>query len=292
MPDCLKHNPRARPGEPLPLDIFDFHTHVAGRAHPISTVLADEGALKASLDAQGIGGRAISTPPEFLGGETAAQANERIARIAASDARLVGLATVDAYAGEASARELERAVRELGLKGVLIESAKDGMLPNAPEAQPTFAAAAALGIPVFLHPVPDPALKARFAQCGRMSERLTRGAINSAAVFAMLESSMLDRHAGLNVVVTALALGGLLLGGRVPAGIYIDTTGHHPVALRACLELLGPGRVVAGTDWPVVQETELPQRLDRLLRSFGLDAQDRQRVAGGNARVLLGIPRA
>ena len=273
----------------MALEIFDFHSHVAGSAHPISPLLCDEGALKASLDQQGICARAISTPPEFLGGEAPARANERIAQTVHSDRRLVGLATVDAYEGDAAARELERAVRDLGLRGVFIESAKGDKLPEAAEAQATFAAAASLGVPVFLHPVPDRALKARFARCGRMSERLTRGAINSAAVFAMIESGMLERHAGLKVVVTALALGGLLLGGSVPQGVYIDTTGHHPVMLRASLELLGPHRVVAGTDWPVVQESSLPQRLESMLQSFGLDAADRQRVAGGNARALLGL---
>ena len=271
----------------MALEVFDFHSHVAGVAHPLSPLLCDERALRASLDAQGISARAISTPPEFLGGETPVRANDRIAATVRSDSRLVGLATVDAYGGDAGARELERAVRELGLRGVFIESARGDLLPDAAEAQPTFAAAAALGIPVFLHPVPDRALKARFAKCGRMSERLTRGAVNSAAVFAMIESAMFERHAGLKVVVTALALGGLLLGGPVPQGVHIDTTGHHPVMLRAALELLGPGRVVAGTDWPVVQEKALAERLEAMLESFGLDAADRQRVAGGNARALL-----
>ena len=272
----------------MALDIFDFHSHVAGVAHPLSPLLCDGRALRASLDEQSISGRAISTPPEFLGGETPARANDRIAATVRSESRLVGLATVDAYGGDAGARELERAVRELDLRGVFMESARGDFLPDAAEAQPTFAAAASLGIPVFLHPVPDRVLKSRFAKCGgRMSERLTRGAVNSAAVFAMIESAMFERHAGLQVVVTALALGGLLLGGPLPRGLYIDTTGHHPVMLRAALELLGPSRVVAGTDWPVVQEKSLPERLDGLLERFGLDAGDRQRVAGGNARALL-----
>ena len=190
----------------MALDIFDFHTHVAGRAHPKFPLLSDEGALKASLDEQCVSARAISTPLEFLGGEAPEQANDRIAEAVQSDHRLVGIATVDAYTGDAGARELERAVRGLGLRGVFVESGKENMLPDAPDAQPTFAAAASLGIPVFLHPVADRALKTRFVRCGaRMSERLTRGAINSAAVFAMIESGLFERHAGLNVVVTALA---------------------------------------------------------------------------------------
>jgi len=54
--------------------------------------------------------------------------------------------------------------------------------------------------------------------------------------------------------VTALALGGLLLADRIPDGVYIDTTGMNPTMIRGAVDLLGARRVVAGTDWPVVQE--------------------------------------
>src|SRR5687767_10340425 len=135
----------------MALDIFDFHSHVAGSAHPVSPLLCDRRALKASLDEQGISARAISTPPEFLGDEAPARANDWIAETVHADRRLVGLATVDTYGGDAGARELERAVRELGLRGVFVESGSADRLPDAAEAQPTFAAAARLGVPVFLH---------------------------------------------------------------------------------------------------------------------------------------------
>ena len=49
--------------------------------------------------------------------------------------RLYGLATVDAYSGDAGARELTRAVRELGLRGVFVESAKNDLLLDAKEAR-------------------------------------------------------------------------------------------------------------------------------------------------------------
>ena len=98
---------------------------------------------------------------------------------------------------------------------------------------------------------------------------------------------MLEKHHGLKVVVTALALGGLLLADRVPDGVYIDTTGMKPATLRGALELLGPRRVVAGTDWPVVQEANLEERLSSMLSAFGLSSADRDRVAAGTARELL-----
>jgi predicted TIM-barrel fold metal-dependent hydrolase len=168
------------------------------------------------------------------------------------------------------------------LRGVFIESAKGELLPDCEQAQPVFAAAASLGVPVFLHPVPDLSLRARFR-----NERFARSTINSAAILAMIGAGMFEKHSGLKVVVTALALGGLLLADRVPDGIYIDTTGTKPATLRGAIELLGARRVVAGSDWPVVQERGLRERLSCMLTGFGLRPVDRDRVAGGNAAELL-----
>jgi aminocarboxymuconate-semialdehyde decarboxylase len=135
---------------------------------------------------------------------------------------------------------------------------------------------------VFLHPVPDLPLRSRFK-----SERFARSTISSAAILAMIAAGMFEKHDGLKVVVTALALGGLLLADRVPDRIYIDTTGMKPATLRGAIELLGPRRVVAGTDWPVLQEANLEERLSSMLSAFGLSSADRDRVASGNARELL-----
>jgi aminocarboxymuconate-semialdehyde decarboxylase len=227
--------------------------------------------------------RVVSTPLEFVPGVPAPRINDSIAGLVSKHGdRLVGLASVDAYSGAAAAEELTRAVRALGLRGVFIESAEGDLLPDCEQAQPVFAAAASLGVPVFLHPVPDPPLRVRFG-----NERFARSTINSAAILAMIAAGMFEKHGGLKVVATALALGGLLLADRVPDGVYIDTTGTKPATLRGAIELLGPRRVVTGTDWPVVQEANLEERLSSMLSAFGLRSADRDRVAAGNARELL-----
>lgn len=214
--------------------------------------------------------------------------------------QLYGLATVDAYSGEAGARELTRSVKELGLRGVFVESAKRDLLPDAPEARPTFATAAALGVPVFIHPVADPQMNNRFKKYVRLGARLTRSTINCAALFAMLESGMFEELPNLRVVVTALALGGVLLAGTFSDGTrlskdapavtrrdYIDTTGLHPVRLRTAIDLLGADHVLMGTDRPVVAETS--ERMQAVLSASGLDASEQQMVASGNTLKLLGV---
>lgn len=313
--------------DPLPrVGIVDFHNHFVGPGFALTTLagvppaqrgfwegvnrmLAEPDALLSSIAEHGVAARVISTPLEFLAdaegnvpAATVARVNDAIADLASRHSRrLYGLATVDAYSGEAGARELTRAVRELGLRGVFVESAKGELLPDAPEARPTFAAAAALGVPVFMHPIEDPALFRRFKAYGRLGVRLTRGTINAAGVFAMLESGMFEELPNLRVVVTALALGGLLLAGSVGDGarlrkdtpaalrrhVYIDTTGLHPVTLRSAVDLVGADHVLLGTDWPVVIET--PERIRTVLAAAGLAAEEQSLVARTAALSLLGL---
>jgi aminocarboxymuconate-semialdehyde decarboxylase len=267
------------------LQLVDFHNHFVGALPSDATAkwpwLADAQALERSLES--VDARVISTPLEFVRGVPAAQINDSIGALVKSHpGRLLGLASVDAYSGGA-ADELARAVKHLGLRGVFVESAKGELLPDCEQAQALFAAAAALEVPVFLHPVPDLPLRSRF-----QNERFARSTINSAAILAMIAAGMFEKHGGLKVVVTALALGGLLLADRVPDGVYIDTTGTKPATLRGAIELLGASRVVAGSDWPVVQEKDLGDRLSSVLAGFGLRSADRERVAAGNASELLG----
>lgn len=270
--------------------VVDFHNHfidpsiaLSARWKGVNDRLTNERALLDSMESAGIDMRVISAPPEFLLDDPQPALNDAIAALVhRHPGRLYGLATVNAYSGEAGAKELGRAVKQLGLRGVFIESSRDGLLPNSKEVRPTLATAAELGVPVFLHPVPDAQLKARFAACGRMSERLVRSTINSAAILAMIDSGSFEELPRLRVVVTALALGGLMFAPETKA-IYIDTTGFQPATIRCAIDLLGPDNVLMGTDWPVVAEKSIPQRMTAIL-----GAEEQRKVLGENALKLLG----
>ena len=309
------------------LKIIDFHNHYVGPSFPLTTLakappalqsqwerinrnLADPRSLLSSIEEAGIAARVINTPTAFL--EDAAgnvpadmipRINDAVAELASkSPGRLYGLATVDAYAGDAAARELTRAVKELGLRGVFVESAKRDLLPDAREARPAFATAAALGVPVFVHPVTDPAMHNRFKKLGPLGVRLARANINAAALVALLEGGVFDELPNLRVVVTTLALGGVLLAGGFGDGarlrsdapaltrrhVYIDTMGLHPVLLRAAVDVLGADHVLVGTDWPIAVEKSVPERLAAAFAACGLSAAEQEMITSGNTLRLLG----
>lgn len=66
--------------------------------------------------------------------------------------RFDGLATLPMNNPEAAAKELERSVNQLGLKGALILGTVNGEFLDAPRFRPIFEKAAELDVPLYLHP--------------------------------------------------------------------------------------------------------------------------------------------
>jgi 5-carboxyvanillate decarboxylase len=66
--------------------------------------------------------------------------------------RFAGFAGLACHAPEAAARELERAVKKLGLKGAMIYSHIQGEYLDAQKFWPIFETAERLGVPIYLHP--------------------------------------------------------------------------------------------------------------------------------------------
>jgi aminocarboxymuconate-semialdehyde decarboxylase len=309
-----------------PLKVIDFHNHHVGAAFaPIAGLgapsaqrayfdavnrnLADPKALLASLDAAGVSARVVNTPLEFIqdaegdvAPDTIARINDQLAELAGRNpGRVYALATVDPYSGEAAAHELTRAVRELGLRGVFVQAVKNDLTLDSPQARPTLAAAASLGVPVFIHPITDSRLRRRFPRLGAAGTTLNRSTINSAALLALMTSGTFEELPNLRVVVTTLAIGSILIaGGLTSRGtgdaaallrrhVHIDTMGLHPALVRAAVDMLGADHVLAGTDWPIFAERQVPERLRNALTAAGLGVADQQLVASGNTARLLGI---
>jgi 5-carboxyvanillate decarboxylase len=82
--------------------------------------------------------------------------DELAAAIARHPTRFVGLAAAAPQDPRAAAQEIERGVRKLGLRGVIINSHTKGERLDDPKFWDIFAAAEALDVPVYLHPNAPP----------------------------------------------------------------------------------------------------------------------------------------
>jgi predicted TIM-barrel fold metal-dependent hydrolase len=227
--------------------------------------------------------------------------NDYLACLAADHPqRLAALAVVDAFSGDAGAREAERAIVELGHVGVVIDSARDAKFAGDPATRPVFEAAAQLGVPVLVHPVAATNAAALITAAGRAGNSLGRGHVNGVAFLSILRSGLLQQFPDLDVVFTGIGLGALTIAAveseayslsardnqRPRPNLYFDFMGLDPAALRFALEILGPERVLLGTDWPI-WERVTRRKLTHVFDRVGLAEPDRRRIAGGNAERLL-----
>lgn len=310
------------------LPIIDFHCHhvPAGMAitavqsaqasqkarwEKTASLVSDEGLLVENIETGDIDVRVVSTPPGHVGDihghasfETIARLNDCLAALVARQkGRVYALATVDAYDGDRSAKEVERAVTQLGLSGVFVDCAKGDMLIDAPEARSTLDVAARLGVPVFVHPVNPQPLFRQMEPYGRRGTLFARGTVNGAALIALVESGVLAALPNLRVVVTTLAFGGLAMLANFPQHskrgdesfevlrrqVFIDTMGFNGTLVRASMDILGPDNVIAGSDWPIVDKGVIRTKL---AAAFGVArCSDREQglIAAGNACRLLRI---
>ncbi|HEU4617858.1 MAG TPA: amidohydrolase family protein [Gammaproteobacteria bacterium] len=122
--------------------------------------------------------------------------------------RLAGLAAVAPQNPARAARELERAVTKLGLKGAIINSHTHGEYLDDAKFWPIFEAAEALGVPVYIHPQTPPR-----QMIEPFLERGLDGAIFGFAVetglhlLRIIVSGAFDRFPKLRIVVGHLGEG-------------------------------------------------------------------------------------
>ncbi len=308
--------------------IIDFHCHFIparfevtaakyapasqrARWNALARALADEDLLLKDVRDGVLAARVVSCLIQLIADAdgrvlpaTIMAMNDLLAELVARHpGRIHGLASVDAYDGDRAAREAERAIRELGLRGLLLECAQGDLLLDAPQAHPTLEVAARLGVPVFAHPIAPQPLTKQMAPYGLIGTLFARGAVNSAALIALVEGEVFSQLPNLRVVFTAQAIGGLAMAAglskqsRLPSGaidvmrqnVLIDTTLFHPALIRALVDLLGVDNVVAGSDWPITGDKPLQSMLSDTMQRAELSDAEQTAIAAGNCSRLLAL---
>jgi len=308
-----------------PLDIVDIHTHLwppawgpggkyakpSGSFSPeIYRKITTPSALVEEFKAAGVSLAVVTATVESLFGAegpvdfgTIAEANDWLASLVASEPSLAALAVTDAFAGEEGAREAERAIVELGLSGLVIDSARGGKFLADPSVRPTLEVAARHRVPIFVHPVAHPDSEVLIAGAGMLGNSLGRGLMNGVAFLSIIQSTILDELPDLHLIFATLGLGGIVQAARggiygraerqrqPRPNIYFDTMGADPAIVRTLVGFFGAERVLAGTDWPILPALH-KETLQASLAEAGLDDGAQRLVAGGNARRLLSLRHA
>ena len=133
----------------------------------------------------------------------ATSSNDEVAEaIRKHPARFAGLVAAAPQDPQAAAKEIERGVRKLGLKGVIINSHTRGEFLDDPKFWDIFESAEALNVPIYLHPqTPPPAMIAPYVERGLESAILGFGAEAGLHALAIIRSGAFDRFPKLKIVL-------------------------------------------------------------------------------------------
>jgi len=215
-----------------------YLTNPSERTRAVAARLEDLGQRRIDdMDATGIAMQILSiTSPgvQVFGADQAVglarSANDELAAaIAAHPTRYAGLAAIAPQNPQAAAKELERAVTKLGLKGAIVNSHTQGEYLDDPKFGDILAAAEALDVPIYIHPnTPSNAMIKPFM------ERGLDGAVFGFAVetglhaLRLVVSGAFDRFPRLKIVLGHLGEGlpywlfriDFMHGGSVRSGRY------------------------------------------------------------------------
>lgn len=226
--------------------------------------------------------------------------------------RFVGLAHAPALEA-GGVREVERAVKQLGLKGVTISSQMNGLSLDAKEFIPFYDLISQLGVPIFVHPALGPK-GYDLMKDYMLPVILTREFDLGVAVTRLIAGGVLDRYPELKLVFAHF--GGGLAGYKerisrssyrfkLPKSfddyfdlLYFDMAGFEgsPIALRCALEVIKPERLIFATDYPQNFNNSDPKQgkgidgvgeyID-LIRRLPLASRVNENMLGGTAAKLL-----
>jgi aminocarboxymuconate-semialdehyde decarboxylase len=316
--------------------VIDFHAHIATAevfeaTYPLSVIgkarakaegihpmpegqmarMTDLPTRLADMDAMGVDMQVISPsilhqctysldPQEALRLERIG--NEQVAEtVAKKRDRLIGLGSVPLQDAALAAAEMERAVRQLGLKGIVIASrVNETELGEAP-LRPFWAAAEALGVPIFIHPAGNPDARLRrhsllislgqpleeaFAQCSLIYDGIMDAFPRLKIAFA---------HGGGFIPYYAGRFDWMVRRGTSKGirsdfssylrSFYYESVVFNPDVLERLAEKVETSHIMLGTDYPfgewkpvefVQSATKIPEAL-------------RRDILGANAARFLGL---
>ena len=240
----------------------------------------------------------------------AASSNDQLAEaVRRYPDRFTGLAAVAPQDPGAAAKEIERGVRKLGFKGAIINSHTLGDYLDEPRFWEIFAAAEALGVPIYLHPnTPSRGLIGPLLQRGLEGAIYGFGVETGMHLLAIVTSGVFDRFPKLTDRRRPSGRGPALLalpsrlhasrvragatlffheatqekGERLPARERFCDDQRHAVAAGDlfCQSVLGIDRVLYAMDYPyqfvpdeVTVSDNLPIRDDDKKKFFQLNAE-------------------
>lgn len=280
---------------------------------PLERRFIDLDARIASMDEQGVKMHVLSLSLPMvewadreLGMRLAATVNDALAAAHAKHPqRLYGLATLPWHAPDLAVKELERAAKLPGVRGVYCATRVRDLELSHESLFPIYERIEALGLPIFLHPV-DVIGHARLVPY-YLANLLGNPFESAIAAAHIIFGGLFDRFPKLVVCLPHAGGAFPYLIGRLQRGydvrqdlkhikkgpteylrhFYYDTVGYANASHEYLVKLVGADRVMMGSDFCFPIAYERP--VEVVTEHPTWTAEEKQQIVEGNARRLLGI---
>jgi len=219
--------------------------------------------------------------------------------------RLVGFATLPWHEPDLAVKELERAAKIPGIRGVYSSTRIRDKELGDEEYWPIYEAIEGLGLNLFLHPVTvvEPERLTKYYLTNLLGNPFESGIASAHLIF----SGTLDRFPGMDVClphaggVFPYLVGRLNRGRNVRAELahmekspfeylrrfHYDTVAHSDDALNYLISIVGADRVMLGSDYCFDMGYERPVEI--VTNHPEIDDAMQAQILGGNARKLIGM---
>ena len=228
------------------------------------------------------------------------------ATVAMHPDRFDGFATLSTTAPREAARELDRSVRELGLKGAMVFGRTMEKNLDDPAFLPIFEAAEDLRVPLFIHPqIPQRAVREAYYSGFAKEVNLAFATFglgwhyeSGIQFLRLILAGVFDRFPALQIIlghwgeVVLFYLDRLEVLSRVATlkrsiadtmcqNLYVTPSGMYSQSyLRRSIEIVGVDRILFSTDYPYQYRPGGGAR--RFLDEMALSDSDKEKIAHGN----------
>lgn len=237
--------------------------------------------------------------------------DELAAAVQAHPTRFAGFASLSLHEPGKAAKEFERAVRQLGFKGAILNGTTDGLFLDDPRFSPIFETAVALDVPIYLHPAPPPQAvrEAYFSGLPEAAaDMLSRAGWGwhvetGMHVLRLMLNGVFDRfptlrliigHMGENLPFSLVRANTVFTATmkHLPRTVseyfrdhlYVTTSGYFSQPPFLCaLQVVGADRLMFSVDYPFSTTTTGTS----FLNAISVSPDDRTKIAHGNADRLL-----
>ena len=200
-------------------------------------------------------------------------------------------------------KELDRAVLDLGLKGMCMLTNVAGKMVDSEFLLPVYARAQELGVPIFIHPTTP--LGAQVMQEWRLAIILGFEFDIVLSATRLAYAGVLEKFPELNFVISHLGAGIPFLAGRIDRGyhdptcgiktkkptseylrdLYCDTVSFYQPGLMMAYQFYGAGRMVLGSDFPLIIG-DLPAAVPSI-EEMPIPQREKKKILGDNVMQLL-----